>query len=224
MAILLDYCSALPSHTTNKSSDALLQDSSPLIQQCLSEPLNYGWLDWAGRYCCLQHVPGMFNWMKVWGPCWPVHSVYSCCLQVLVGDPCLLWRALSSIINEIRAYSTSVWVNIHIQDLIDVLSSCQCVILNDLQSIFPCMLIPAHTITIIVARHKGAKYSFKDLHSSTCLSVKSTQTLDLSVNNTGVQTFSVHLTRVCAHWRRAWMWFRINGMQIAVCLDIVPPL
>ena len=28
---------------------------------------NCGWLGWAGRYCSLQNVPGVFNWIDFWG-------------------------------------------------------------------------------------------------------------------------------------------------------------
>ena len=79
----------------------------------------------------------MFNWITVLGPCWLVHSLYSCCQQVLVGGPCPEWTGIVVHQNEIGAYNTGIWENTHIQDLIDISCSRRSAILNDIRVRFP---------------------------------------------------------------------------------------
>ena len=72
------------------------------------------------------------------------------------------------------------------------------------------------------ATQTGEKRSFGILHTLACLSVKSTQNLDSSVNRTGAQLFWVQVTWSRAHAKRICTWYRVNGTRIAGRLDLRP--
>ena len=114
----------------------------------------------------------MLNWIKVWGPCWPVCSLCSCCLQVLVTLVLLSiklkpWPLLP-------AYRRTYTSKISLTHFAAVIVSFWTI--N--RSVFPCMLIPAHAIHWApplerswLATHTGAKRLLDDLHTRTRLAV-----------------------------------------------------
>jgi len=67
------------------------------------------------------------------------------------------------------------------------------------------------------------KRLFGDIHIWSGMSVKSTQTIDSSVNSTEIQAFKVHFTWYLAYCKCVWMWLCVIRLRFAVCLAQMSP-
>lgn len=75
----------------------------------------------------------MLYGVKIQIPCRPVLPDDRRSLKVLIGYPGSVRCGIVVHSNEIWAYCTSVWTDVHVQDLIDVSLSRQSAIFDDMQ-------------------------------------------------------------------------------------------
>ena len=133
----IGYGLTSPSHATNKSTELMLRKLGPLLNESLSELPDSCWLDLARRNGFLQHIPCMFYGIKIGGSRWPVQSHNCSLLKLPVGDAGPMCAGIIIHQNEIRTYSTCIWVNMNIQNFIDVPLCRQCAISMTCRSVFP---------------------------------------------------------------------------------------
>jgi hypothetical protein len=127
----------------------------------------------------------------------------------------VMWALCTRALSSIRMKSgPTAPAYVRTWDFIDIPYCRQCTVFNDVLVRFLLSAYslphhdwtPAKTVVFGNTTHAGAKRSFELLQTLARLSVKSTQNLGSSVKMTGVKSLIVHVTRVCAHCKRSWIW------------------
>ena len=103
---------ALPTmsgHAPDETTDVLLRDLLPDLDQGISQLLDSLWCDVASVDGTRHDVPEVLDWIQVWGTGRPVHSINAFVMQELLTHSSHMRLSIVMHEKEPRAHCTSIW-------------------------------------------------------------------------------------------------------------------